>query len=297
MPHLEYLHLVDQTIFEQPLPLINTSVEELPSVPLPHLATLQLFGTAYDCTTLVSHLSLSSFVDLAIHCTRIENIPQIQTIMGFVKDNFARSDVIDNSSPLSVRMSAGTGELSVDVDMVSGSESKRLVSLGMYPRVVEFFESRVSTVCPIIFDSIPAAETRRLDLRSKFPVSTEAWTYVLNRMSQVRVLDACFAGAVDLSHVLGSHAANTPSFVAKQLRSLTFSGVSFTHKTSEQLRFHEALLDCLQKRTAGDQRIQNLNFHSCSDVGANVPPQFRKVAHNVRWDQDLEEDLMMLSDE
>ena len=297
MPRLEYLHLVDQTIFDQPVPLINASAEELPSVPLPHLATLQLFGTTYDCTTLLSHVILSSFVDLEIHCTGVENVPEIQTLMDFVKDNFARSSTINNSPPLSVRTNAGAGELSVHVDVVSDMEPKRIVSLGMYPRVVEFFESRISTVFPIIFDSIPAAATKRLDVRSKFPISTEAWTYVLDRMSEVRVLDACFAGAVNLAHVLGSPIQNTTSFFGKQLRSLTFSGVSFTYKTSQQLRFYEVLLECLQKRSNGDHRIKDLNFHSCSDVKATVPPQFRKVAHTVRWDQESEVDLMMLSDE
>jgi hypothetical protein len=297
MPRLEYLHLVDQTIFEQPIPSNYVSSEELSSVPLPHLATLQLFGTTYDCTTLLSHITLSSFVDLEIHCTGVENVPEIQALMDFVKDNFARSGAIDNSSPLSVRTNADAGELSVNVDMVADTVPKRLLSLGVYPRVVEFFESRVSTVLPIIFDSIPAAATKRLDVRSKFPISTEAWTRVLNRMSEVRVLDTCFAGAVNLAHVLGSPIDDAPSFFAKQLGSLTFSGVSFTHKTSQQLRFYEVLLDCLQKRSNGDHRIKNLNFHSCSDVKATVPSQFRKVAHTVRWDQDLEEDLMMLSSE
>ena len=296
MPLLEYLHLVDQTIFEQPLPLNNTPAEEFPPVSLPHLVTLQLFGTAYDCTTIVSHIVPSSFVDLEIHCTAVESVAETQVLMDFVKGNFARSSTLSNSS-LSVRMNAGLGELSVNVDVISDMKSNRIVSLGMYPRVGEFFERRASTVCPIIFDSIPAAATRRLDVRSKFSISTEAWTRVLNRMSEVRVIDAYFAGAVNLSHALGSRTADTASFVAKQLKSLTVSGVSFTHKTSEQVRLHEALLDCLQKRSEGDQRIKNLNFHSCSDVGGSIGLQFRKVAQKVRWDQESEEDLMMLSDE
>jgi hypothetical protein len=302
MPRLEYLHLVDQTIFEKPLLLNNTPVEELPSVPLPHLATLQLFGTAYDCTTVVSHVTPSSFVDLEVHCTDVENVSEVQVLMDFVKDNFVRSSTIDVSS-LSVRMNADAGELSVHVDAISDAKPKRLVSLGMYPRVVEFFERRVSAVCPIIFDSVPAAATKRLDVRSKYSISTDAWTHILNRMSEVRVLHACFAGAVNLSHVLGSCTTNNPScttsnppFTAKQLTSLRLSGVSFTHKTSRELQFHEALLECLQKRSDGDQRITNLDFHSCSDVGASIAPQFRKVAHKVRWDQDSDEDLMMLSD-
>jgi len=297
MPRLEYLHLVDQTIFEQPLPLNNTPAEELPSVSLPHLVTLQLFGTTYDCTTLVSHITLSSFVDLEIYCTGVENVPEIQALMDFVKDNFARSSAIENSSLLSVRMNADTRELSVNVDILSDMKPKHLVSLGIYPTVMGFFEGCISTVCPIIFDSIPAAATKRLDMRSEFSISTDAWTHVLRRMTQVRVLDARFAGAVNLSHVLGSRIANTPLFVANQLRSLTFSGVSFTHRTSQQLRFHEALLGCLQKRSDGDQRIKNLNFHSCSEVGASVSPQFRKVAHKVQWDQELEENVMMLFDD
>ena len=295
MPRLEYLHLVDQTIFEQPLSLNNPSVEELPSVPLPHLVTLQLFGTTYDCTTLLSHISLSSSVDLEIHCIGVETIPEIQALMDFVKNNFARSSAIDNTS-LGVRLDASASELSLNVDIISDMEPKRLLSLGMYPRVAEFFEGHVSTVCPIIFDSIPAAATKRLDMRSKFSISPDAWTYVLHRMTEVRVLDVSFAGAVNLSHVLGSYTANTSSFVAKQLRSLTFSGVSFTCKTSQQFQFHEALLECLQRRSNGDQRVKNLNFHSCSDVGATVPPHFRKVAYKVQWDQEPEEDTMMLSD-
>ena len=298
MPRLEYLHLVDQPIFEQPLPLNNAPVEELPSVPLPHLTTLQLFGTTYDCTTLVSHITLSSFVDLEIHCTALETVPQVQALMDFVKENFARSSAIYNSSLLSVRMNASASELSLGVDTISDTGTKRLVSLGMYPKVVDFFEGRVSTVCPIIFDSIPAAATKRLDIRSGFSITADAWSYVLNRMREVRVIDASFAGAVNLSHVLGPRTASTPSFLAEQLRSLTFSGVSFTHKTSQQLGFHEALLECLQKRCNGDQRIKNLNFHSCSEVGASIPPQFRKVAHKVRWDQEQEEDMaLMLSDD
>jgi len=116
-------------------------------------------------------------------------------------------------------------------------------------------------------------------------------------MSEVRVLDVYFAGAANLSHTLGSRIENTPSFVAKQLKSLTLSGVSFMHPTSQQVRFHTALLECLQKRSDGDQRIKNLNFHSCSDVGGSVAPLFRKVAHKVRWDQESEEDLMMLCEE
>jgi len=296
MPLLEYLHLVDQTIFEQPLPLNNTPVEDFPPVSLPHLVTLQLFGTAYDCTTIVSHIVPSSFVDLEIHCTAVETIAETQVLMGFVKDNFARSSTLSDSS-LSVRMNAGPGELSVNVDVISDMKSNRIVSLGMYPRIAEFFDRRISTVCPIIFDSLPAAATKRLDVRSKFSISADAWTHVLNQMSQVRVLDAYFAGAVNLSHVLGSRIPNTSSFVAKQLKSLTFSGVSFAQKTSRQVRFHEVLLECLQDRSDGDQRIKNLNFHSCSDVGSSVAPQFRKVAHKVRWDQEPEEDLMMLSDE
>ena len=295
MPNLEYLHLVDQTIFEQPLPLDNTPVEPLPSVPLPHLATLQLFGTAYDCTTIVSHITPSSFVDLEIHCTAVESVSEVQTLLDFVKNNFARSNTIDTSSPLSVRMDAGMGELSVSVDAISGGKSNRIVSLGMYPKVLEFFERRTSTLCPIIFDAIPAAATKRLDVRSKFSINADAWTHILNRMSEVRVLEAYFAGAVNLSHALGSRVANTPSFVAKQMKSLTLSGVSFTHRTSQQVRFHEALLECLQKRSDGDERIKTLNFHSCSDVGGTIAPQFRKVAHKVRWDQESEEDLMMLT--
>jgi len=297
MPLLEYLHLVDQTIFEQPVPLKNAPVEEFPSVSLPHLTALQLFGKAYDCTTIVSHVTLSSFVDLEIHCTDVESVSEVQVLADFVKGNFARSSTIHDSSLLSVRMNAGVGELSVSVDSISDKESKRIVSLGMYPRIVEFFERRASTVFPIILNSIPAAATKRLDVRSKFSISPEAWTHILNRMSEVRVLDAYFAGAVNLSHVLGSCSANTPSPVAKQLKSLTFSGVSFTHKTSQQVRFHEALLGCLQERSDGDQRIKNLNFHSCSDVGGSVGLQFRKVAHKVRWDQESEEDLMALLEE
>lgn len=295
MPRLEYLHLVDQAIFEQPLPLNNAPVEPLPSVPLPHLATLQLFGTAYDCTTIVSHIIPSSFVDLEVHCTAVESVSEVQVLMDFAKKNFARRDTIGGSSPLSVRMDAGMGELSVSIDAISDGKSHRIVSLGMYSRVLEFFQRRTSTLCPIVFDAIPAAPTKRLDVRSKFSISTDAWTHILNRMSEVQVLDAYFAGAVNLSHALGSRFANTPSFVAKQLESLTLSGVSFTHKTSEQIRFHEALLECLQKRTDGDERIKNLNFHSCSDVGGAVAPQFRKVAHKVRWDQESEEDSMMVS--
>jgi len=295
-PLLEFLHLVDQTIFEQPLPLTNAPVEEFLPVSLPHLATLQLFGTAYDCTTITSHIIPSSFVDLEIHCTQVETVAQVQRLMNFVKDNFARDATIDNSSALSVRMGAGVGELSVNIDAISKLGSRRVVSLGMYPRVAEFFERRASIVCPIIFDSIPAAATKRLDVRSKFSISEDAWTHVLNRMSEVRVLDAYFAGAVNLSHVLGSHIPDTSSFVAKKLKLLTFSGVSFLHKTSHQARFHDALLECLQNRSDGDQRIENLNFHSCSDVGGNVATQFRKVAHKVRWDRESEEDLMMLSE-
>jgi hypothetical protein len=49
----------------------------------------------------------------------------------------------------------------------------------------------------------------------------------------------------------------------------------------------------LQKRSDGHQRIKNLNFHSCSDAGASVALQFRKVAHKVRWDQESEEELRM----
>jgi len=295
-PRLEYLHLVDQNIFEQPHPLNNTPVEEFPSVSLPHLATLQLFGTAYDCTTIISHIIPSSFVDLEVHCTNVESISQVQVLAGFVRDNFARNGTIDDSSILSVRMDAGVGEFSVNIDAISNTESRRIVSLGMYPRIAEFFERRASTVCPIIFDSIPAAVTKRLDVRSKCSISEAAWTHVLNRMSEVRVLDAYFAGAVNLSHVLGSRIPDTPSFVAKQLKLLTFSGVSFMHKTSQQVRFHEALLECLRERSDGDQRIENLNFHSCSDVGGSVAPQFRKVAHKVRWDRESEEDLMILSE-
>lgn len=297
MPRLEYLHLVDQTIFEQPLPLNNAPAELLSSVPLPHLATLQLFGTAYDCTTIVSHIIPSSFVDLEIHCTGVESVSEVQVLMDFVGNNFSRSKTIDDSSLLSVRMDAGMGELSVNVDTISQGQSNRILSLGMYPKVQEFFERRASIVCPIIFDAIPAAPTKRLDVRSKFSISSDAWTRILNRMSEVRVLDAYFAGAVDLSHVLGSRIADTPSFVAKQLKSLTLSGVSFTHRTSQQVRFHEALLECLQKRSDGDERIENLIFHSCSDIGASVAPLFRKAAHKVRWDQESEEDLMMLSTE
>lgn len=294
MPRLEHLRLADQTLFEQPLHLGDGPAEELPSVSLPHLETLQLFGTMYDCTTLVSHLAPSSFVNLAIHCTNVENVSEIRALMDFVKVNFARSSTISNSSLLGVRLDAGAGELTVDVDVISDGKAKHLVSLAMYSRVTEFFESRVSTICPIIFESIPAAITRRLDVRSKYSVSSEAWASILNRMSEVRVLDACFGGAVNLSHVLGTPIAGTPSFIGKQLRSLTFSGVSFTYKTYQRLRFHEVLLESLQKRSDGDHRIQNLNFHSCSDFCATVPPQFRKVAHKVRWDQESEEDSMML---
>jgi len=297
MPLLEYLHLVDQTIFEQPLPLNYATPEPVPSVPLPHLASLQLFGTAYDCTTIVSHIIPSSSVDLEVHCTAVESVSEVQTLMDFVKDNFARSGIVDDSSLLSVRMNAGPGELSVNVDFVSDGQPTRIVSLGMYPRITDFFERRTSDVCPIIFDAIPVAPTKRLDIRSKFSISADAWTHVLNRMSEVRVLDAYFAGAVNLSHVLGARIADTPSLVAKQLRSLTLSGVSFMQKTSQQARFHEALLECLQKRSDGDQRIKNLNFHSCSDVGGSIGAQFRKVAHKVRWDQESEEDLMVLSSE
>jgi len=295
-PRLEYLHLVDQTIFEQPIPLNNAPVEESLPVSLPHLTTLQLFGTAYDCTTIISHIIPSSFVDLEIHCTKVESVSEVQALMNFVKDNFARNGTIDSSSVLGVRMDAGVGELSVNIDVISNTESRRVVSLGMYPRIAEFFERRASTVCPIIFDSIPAAVTKRLDVRSKFSISEDAWTQVLTRMSQLRVLDAYFAGAVNLSHALGSRIADTSSFVAQELKLLTFSGVSFMHKTSQQTRFHEALLECLQTRTDGDQRIENLNFHSCSDVGGTVAPQFRKVAHKVRWDRESEEDLMLLSE-
>ena len=296
IPCLEHLHLVDRTIFEQPIPLNNAPPELLPSVPLPRLATLQLFGTAYDCTTIVSHIAPSSFVDLEVHCTDVESVSEVKVLLDFVKNNFARGTISD-SSLISVRMDAGVGELSANVDTVFGGKSKRIVSLGMYPRVAEFFESRASTVFPIIFDAIPSTPTRRLDVRSKFPISADAWTHVLNRMSEVRVLDASFAGAVNLSHVLGSRIEDTPSFVAKQLKSLTLSGVSFTHRTSQQARFHTVLLECLQKRSDGDQRIKNLNFHSCSDVGGSVAPLFRKVAHKLRWDQESEEDLMKLSEE
>jgi len=297
MPLLESLHLVDQTIFEQPLPLTNAPVEEFSSVSLPHLTTLQLFGTAYDCTTIVSHISSSSYVDLEIHCTNVESVSEVQALMDFVKVNFARSAVIDDSSLLSVRMGVSVGELSINIDVISDMKPKRIVSLGMYSRIAEFFEGSASTLCPIIFDSIPAAATRRLDVRSKFSINEDAWTHVLNRMSEVRVLDASFAGAVNLSHVLGSPIANAPSFVAKRLKSLTFSGVSFMHKTSQHVRFHAALLQCLRQRSDGDQRIGKLNFHSCSDVGGSIPPQFRKVAHKVRWDQESEDDLTMLLDE
>ena len=297
MPRLEHLHLVDRTIFEQPNPLNNAPEENFPSIPLPNLATLQLFGTAYDCTTIVSHITPLSFVDLEIHCTYVESVSEVQVLLGFVKNNFARDDTAGDHSLLGVRMDAGVGELSVNVDSISDGKSKRIVSLGMYPRVAEFFESRASTVCPIIFDSIPSVPTKRLDVRSKFPISTDAWAQVLNRMSEVRVLDAYFAGAVNLSHVLGSRIENTPQFVAKQLKSLTLSGVSFMHTTSQQVRFHSALLECLQKRSDGDQRIKNLNFHSCSDVGGSVAPLFRKVAQKLRWDQESEEDLMMMCEE
>ena len=294
MPLLEYLHLVDQTIFDQPIPLNNAPVEELAPVSLPHLVSLQLFGTAYDCTTIVSHITPSSFVDLEIHCTAVESVAEVQVLMAFVKDNFARSSNIDDPSMLNVRINAGPGELSVNVDAISDMKPNRIVSLGMYPRVVEFFERRVSTVFPIISDSIPATATRRLDVRSRFSISVDAWTRVLNQMSELRVLDAYFAGAVNLSHVLGSRTANTPSFVVNQLKGLTFSGVSFAQKTAQQARFYEALLECLQERTEGDHRIKNLNFHSCSDVGSNIATQFRKVAHKLQWDKELEEDLMML---
>ena len=296
MPRLEYLHLVDQTIFEQPIPLNNTLVEELPSVPLPHLTTLQLFGTTYDCTTLLSHITFSSFVDLEIHCHRVETVPQVQTLVDFVKDNFSRSGSIDKS-PLSVRMNACTGELSFDVDLVSNAERKRLVSLGMHSEVPGFFEGCFSIVSPIIFDSIPVAATKRLDMRSNISISPDLWAYILNRMTEIRVLKASFNGTIDLSHVLGTRIPDTPWFVAKKLRSLTFSGVSFTHCTSKRSRFHEALLDCLQKRSNGDQRVTNLNFHSYSDVSASLQPQFRKVAHNVGWDQEPEEDMMMVLDD
>lgn len=295
MPRLEHLDLCDQTIFDQPLPLNNVSVEDLPSVSLPHLVALRLFGTTYDCITLVSHITLSSSVELEIHCTGVETVPEIRTLMDFVRDNFARSSVIDSSS-LGVHMDARQSELSLKVEMISGMKPKSLVSLRMYPRVMEFFEGRVSTVCPIIFDSIPAAVTKRLDIRSRFSISADAWTYVLNRMTQVSVLDASFAGAIDLSHVLGSSTTNAPSFVAKQLESLKFSGVSFTCKTSQQLPFHEALLGCLQKRSDGDQRIKNLNFYSCSDLDAKAPSQFRKVAQKVEWDEE-EDTMMLLSDD
>ena len=297
MPCLEHLHLVDGTIFEQPIPLNNAPAELLPSVFLPHLATLQLFGTAYDCTTIVSHITPSSFVDLEIHCTDIESVSEVQVLLDFVKNDFTWRNTVGDSSLLSIRVDAGMSELSVKVDVISNGRSKRVVSLGMYPRIAEFFETRTSTVCPIIFDAIPSAPTRRLDVRSNFPISAVSWTQVLNRMSEVRALDVYFAGAVDLSHVLGSRTENTPSFVAKQLKSLTFSGVSFMHRTSQQIRFHTALLECLQKRSDGDQRIKNLNFHSCSDVGGSVAPLFRKVAHKLRWDQESEEDLMMLIEE
>ena len=297
MPCLEHLHLVDRTIFEQPIPLNNTPTELLPSVSLPHLATLQLFGTAYDCTAIVSHIIPSSFADLEIHCTNVESVSEVQTLLDFVKNNFARSNAVGDSSPLGVRVDAGVNELSVKVDVISNGQSKCVVSLGMYPRIAEFFETRASTVCSIIFDAIPSTPTRRLDVRSKFPISEDAWTHVLTRMSEVRVLDVYFAGAVNLSHVLGSPTEHTPSSVAKQLRSLTFSGVSFMHRTSQEARFHTALLECLQKRSEGDQRIRNLNFHSCSDVGGSVAPLFRKVAHKVRWDQEPEEDLMILIEE
>jgi hypothetical protein len=283
MPRLEHLHLVDQTIFEQPLPLGDVSVEELPPVSLPHLATLQLFGTTYDLTTLVSHITLSSFVDLEIHCTGVETLPQVEYLADFVKVNFSRSSTIGNSS-LDVRMNASANERSINVDIISGTGSKRLVSLGIYPKFGEFFKTHVSTICPIILNSIPTAATKRLDMRSEWPISTGAWTLILNRMTEVHVLNASFAGAVDLSHVLGTCIAGTPSFVAKQLRSLTFSGVSFTYKTSQLIRFHEALLECLQKRSNGDQHIEVLNFHSCSDVGPSLPPLFRGVAHKVQWD-------------
>lgn len=296
MPRLEHLHLVDRAIFE-PIPLNHAPVELLPSVPLPHLATLQLFGTAYDCTTIVSHITPSSFVDIETHCTDVESVSEVQVLLDFVKNNFARGSAVGNSSLLSVRVDAGMGELSVNVDTITEGKSKRILSLGMYPRIMEFFETRTSTVCPIVFNAIPTTPTRRLDIRSKFSISTEAWTNILDRMSQVRVLDAYFAGAVNLSHVLGSRIGSTPSFAAKELKSLTLSGVSFMCKTSQQARFHEALLECLQKRSGGDQRIRNLNFHSCSDIGGSVAPQFRRVAHKVRWDQESEEDLMMLMDE
>ena len=296
MPLLECLHLVDQAIFEQPSSLSSAPVEKLSSVSLPHLATLQLFGTAYDCTTIVSHITPSSSVDLEVHCTNVDSVSQVQVLMDFVKENFARNGTIDDSSTLSVRMAAGAGELSVSIDAIFDMKPKRIVSLGMYPRVVEFFERRASTVFPIICNSIPAAVTESLDVRSKFSISEDAWTHILNRMSEVRVLDAYFAGAVNLSHALGSRIADTPSFVAKQLKSLTLSGVSFVHKTSQQVRLHESLLECLQKRSDGDQRIESLNFHSCSDVGGTVAPQFRKVAHKVRWDRESEEDLVFSSE-
>jgi len=297
MPCLEHLHLVDRTIFEQPIPLNNAPAELLPSISLPNLATLQLFGTAYDCTTIVSHITPSSFVDLEIHCTDVESVSEVQVLLDFVKNDFARRHTVGDSSFLSVRVDAGVNELSVKVHIISNGQSKCVVSLGMYPKIAEFFETRTSTICPIIFDAIPSTPTRRLDVRSKFPISADAWTRVLNQMSEVRVLDVYFAGAVDLSHVLGSLTENTPSFVAKQLKSLTFSGVSFTHRTSQQVRLYTALLESLQKRSDGDQRIKNLNFHSCSDVGGNVAPLFRKVAHRVRWDQESEEDLMTLIEE
>lgn len=296
MPRLEYLHLVDQTIFEQPPPFQNTSVEELPPVSFPRLATLQLFGTTYDCTTLLSHIIPSSFVDLEIHCTGVENMSEIQTVMDFVKGNFSRNNTINDSSLLGVRLGVYSGELSLNVDDIN-VEDRRFVSLGMYPRVADFFESRVSTICPIIFDSVPVPATKRLDVRSKFSITTEAWTHILNQMSEVRILKACFGGAVNLSHVLGFPTPNAPSFVGKRLKSITFSGMSFTYKTHHQLRFHEVLLDSLQKRSNEDHRIQNLNFHSCSDCGATVPPQFRKVAQQVLWDQESEEDLSLLRDD
>jgi len=297
MPCLEHLHLVDRTIFEQPIPLNNAPTELLPSVSLPRLATLQLFGTTYDCTTIVSHITPSSFVDLEIHCTDVESVSEVQVLLDFVKNNFARSNPVSDSSFLSIRVGVGVGELSVTVDVISNGRSKRVVSLGVYPRIAEFFETRASTVCPIIFDAIPSTPTRRLDVRSKFPLSEDAWTRVLNRMSDVRVLDVYFAGAVNISHVLGSRTENTRSFVAKQLKSLTFSGVSFMHRTCQQVRFHTVLLESLQKRSDGDQRIKNLNFHSCSDVEGSVAPLFRKVGHKVRWDQESEEELMILIEE
>jgi F-box-like len=292
MPCLEALHLVDQALFEFPdgSPYMNKIIT------LPRLSSLHLFGTVSDCNALTSHLAFTKFLNLDLHCTNVTQISEVQTLLGFVKANF---DIFKRQGAPSMRVNVDSmAEHFILTCETYSDKPNPCVSVGIYSNDQIFFRDQNPEIYAAMFQAIPPRPVRRIRLRNQLVMSSDTWTSLLSRMSEVRALDVFFDGSVNVTHILGSEVITqssasdiiSASFYCPKLGILTFYGISFRRRTSNDLHFSEALLDCLKKRCAKDSGIKDLAFNSCADVGHSVAMQFRNFVRKVHWDDDLEDE-------